>query len=210
MLGRLSRLVLENDGPVRPDFIAIGAKNRMLKIRLRRMGAIRQPHYRIVVADSRSPRDGRFLESIGHYNPLTDPATIQIDVTKYESWKSKGAQPTNAVASLVKQYGRMERKAAAAGEEAQPTSRKTRTASGRGVAPATATQEAATDEATQEVDLPMNEAVAEATRDEGEGSEAIVSGGDMAEEGGVGSDEEIGEAAETGGNANPGAADENA
>src|SRR5687767_10853701 len=150
----------------------------MLKIRLRRMGAIRQPHYRIVVADSRSPRDGRFIESLGHYNPLTDPATIQIDVTKYEDWKKKGAQPTNAVASLVKQFNRLARQIAADGEAAQPASRKTRTASGRGMTPQV-TQEPA---AVEDIDLPMNEAVAEATRDEGEGSEAMMSGGEMSEE----------------------------
>ena len=56
----------------------------MLKIRLRRMGAIRQPHYRVVVADARAPRDGAFIENLGHYNPLTNPATIQIDIAKYE------------------------------------------------------------------------------------------------------------------------------
>ncbi|HEY0071809.1 MAG TPA: 30S ribosomal protein S16 [Chloroflexia bacterium] len=78
----------------------------MLKIRLRRMGAIRQPHYRIVVADARAPRDGAFIESLGSYNPLTDPATINIDVTRYEEWKQKGAQPTEAVVSLVRQYNR--------------------------------------------------------------------------------------------------------
>ena len=110
----------------------------MLKIRLRRMGAIRQPHYRIVVADSRSPRDGRFLENLGHYNPLTDPATIQVDVTKYEEWKRKGAQPTEAVASLIRQFNRQQRKAAAAetaGQPTAPTSRRTRTASGKGMTP---------------------------------------------------------------------------
>ena len=191
----------------------------MLKIRLRRMGAIRQPHYRIVVADSRSPRDGRFIESLGHYNPLTDPATIQIDITKYEDWKKKGAQPTNAVASLVKQFNRLERQATAAGEAAQPMSRRTRTASGRGMSQPVA-QEAQADEIEAAADLPMNEAVAEATRDEGEGSEAMLSGGELSEaadgaggadaaddaNGGVGSDEAIADAAETGGSANPGAA----
>lgn len=78
----------------------------MLKIRLRRMGAIRQPHYRIVVADARAPRDGAFLETLGSYNPLTNPSTINIDVAKYEEWKKKGAQPTEAVVSLVKQYNK--------------------------------------------------------------------------------------------------------
>jgi small subunit ribosomal protein S16 len=78
----------------------------MLKIRLRRIGAIRQPHYRIVVADARAPRDGRFFEILGHYNPRTEPATIQIDLGKYEDWKRKGAQPTEAVERLVKQYNK--------------------------------------------------------------------------------------------------------
>jgi small subunit ribosomal protein S16 len=107
----------------------------MLKIRLRRMGAIRQPHYRIVVADARAPRDGAFIETLGHYNPLTNPATIQVDVAKYEEWKRKGAQPTNAVASLVKQFNRANA-GAAAGEGATATDRRTRTASGRRTAPA--------------------------------------------------------------------------
>jgi small subunit ribosomal protein S16 len=189
----------------------------MLKIRLRRMGAIRQPHYRIVVADSRSPRDGRFIESLGHYNPLTDPATIQIDITKYEDWKKKGAQPTNAVVSLVKQFNRLERQATAAGEAAQPMSRRTRTASGRGMSQPVA-QEVQVDEIEAVADLPMNEAVAEATRDEGEGSEAMLSGGELSEaadaadsaDSGEGSDEAIADAAETGGSANPGAATDEA
>src|SRR5450759_717456 len=101
----------------------------MLKIRLRRMGAIRQPHYRIVVADSRAPRDGAFIESLGHYNPLTNPATIQVDVAKYEEWKKKGAQPTDAVASLVKQFNRANRDRAV---DAVPADKRTRTASGQG------------------------------------------------------------------------------
>jgi small subunit ribosomal protein S16 len=118
----------------------------MLKIRLRRMGAIRQPHYRIVVADARAPRDGAFVEILGHYNPRTEPATIQVDVTKYEEWKHKGAQPTDAVARLVRQFNRAARKAAAAVEEAPAASRRTRTASGKGVSkPAPAAEvEAAT------------------------------------------------------------------
>ncbi|MDQ5826013.1 MAG: 30S ribosomal protein S16 [Chloroflexota bacterium] len=78
----------------------------MLKIRLRRMGAIRQPHYRIVVADARAPRDGAFIDTLGSYNPLTNPATINVDVARYEEWRQKGAQPTEAVVSLVRQYNR--------------------------------------------------------------------------------------------------------
>ena len=111
----------------------------MLKIRLRRMGAIRQPHYRIVVADARAPRDGAFIDLLGHYNPLTNPATIQVDVTKYEDWKKKGAQPTNAVASLVKLFNRAQ-KAQAASEPGTSTkaSTLTRTASGKRSTRATA------------------------------------------------------------------------
>jgi len=108
----------------------------MLKIRLRRIGAIRQPHYRIVVADARAPRDGAFIETLGHYNPRTHPATIQVDVGKYEEWKHKGAQPTDAVERLVRQFNRAARQAAQAGEgapEGSAASRRTRTASGKGV-----------------------------------------------------------------------------
>lgn len=71
-------------------------------IRLRRMGSTRRPSYRVVVADSRSPRDGRFIEILGHYNPLTSPPTVKIDREKVQSWISKGAQPSNTVKKLIK------------------------------------------------------------------------------------------------------------
>ena len=74
----------------------------MVKIRLRRMGAKKAPYYRIVVADSRSPRDGRCIEEIGTYNPLTEPATITVDVEKAQNWIKNGAQPTETVKSLLK------------------------------------------------------------------------------------------------------------
>ena len=77
----------------------------MVKIRLRRMGAKKNPYYRIVVADSRSPRDGRCIEEIGTYNPLTDPATIQVDVVKAQQWIKNGAQPTDTVRGLLKKAG---------------------------------------------------------------------------------------------------------
>ncbi len=73
----------------------------MVKIRLRRVGAKKQPSYRIVVADSRSPRDGRFIENIGHYNPRTDPPTVVIKEDRALYWLSIGAQPTEAVERLV-------------------------------------------------------------------------------------------------------------
>jgi len=72
-----------------------------VKIRLKRMGAKKAPFYRIVVADSRYPRDGRFIEEIGTYNPLTDPATVNIDKEKADKWIKCGAQPTDTVRALL-------------------------------------------------------------------------------------------------------------
>ena len=74
----------------------------MVKIRLRRIGAKKAPFYRVVVADARSPRDGRFIEEIGYYNPMTNPATINIDADKANAWLKNGAQPTETVRSLLK------------------------------------------------------------------------------------------------------------
>ena len=76
-----------------------------VKIRLKRMGAKKAPFYRVVVADSRYPRDGRFIEEIGYYNPLTDPATVNIDGEKAKKWISDGAQPTDTVKALLKKNG---------------------------------------------------------------------------------------------------------
>ena len=77
----------------------------MVKIRLRRMGAKKAPFYRVVVADSRSPRDGRCIEEIGTYNPLTEPATVHIDGEKAQAWIKNGAQPTDTVRTLLKNAG---------------------------------------------------------------------------------------------------------
>ena len=77
----------------------------MVKIRLRRMGAKKAPYYRIVVADSRSPRDGRCIEEIGAYNPLTEPATITVDSEKAKTWIQNGAQHTDTVRGLLKKAG---------------------------------------------------------------------------------------------------------
>jgi small subunit ribosomal protein S16 len=73
----------------------------MVKIRLKRVGKRKQPSYRVVVADSRSPRDGRIIESIGHYAPLLDPSGVDIDVERAEYWVSQGAQPSNTVSKLI-------------------------------------------------------------------------------------------------------------
>lgn len=163
----------------------------MLKIRLRRMGAIRQPHYRIVVMEARTPRDGRSIDTLGHYNPLTQPASILVDVAKYEEWRRKGAQPTEAVVSLVRQFNRTARQAAAAAPTA--TAATTVGAAGaQSVQPATPValnEEPTPDTTNVPTDAPMNEGMAEATRDGGEGSDAI-----------------IGAAADMGTSANPGAA----
>ena len=87
----------------------------MVVIRLRRTGRSRKPSYRVVVADSQSPRDGRFIEILGHYNPLTEPPTVVIDRDKVATWVSKGAQPSNTVKRL------MARTAAAVTPEAATT-----------------------------------------------------------------------------------------
>ena len=73
-----------------------------VKIRLARHGAKKRPYYRVVVADSRAPRDGRIIEEVGRYNPMTAPKTINLDLEKIADWQSKGAQLTDAVAALVK------------------------------------------------------------------------------------------------------------
>lgn len=77
----------------------------MLRIRLRRVGKKKQPAYRVVVADSRAPRDGAFIETIGTYNPLTEPATVTIDEAKARDWLSKGAVPSDRVVRLLAQQG---------------------------------------------------------------------------------------------------------
>ena len=77
----------------------------MVKIRLKRMGAHKKPFYRVVVADIRSPRDGRFIEEIGYYNPLKDPEEIKIDEEAAKKWLGNGAQPTDTVKKLFKQTG---------------------------------------------------------------------------------------------------------
>ena len=81
----------------------------MVKIRLRRMGAKKKPSYRVVVADVRAPRDGAFLDIIGHFDPLTDPETVVINEEKAVDWLRKGAQPTATVARLLSNLGIMEK-----------------------------------------------------------------------------------------------------
>ena len=77
----------------------------MVKLRLRRMGAKKRPSYRIVAADSRSPRDGAFIESVGFYDPITDPATINVNLDRARHWINNGAQPTDTVRSILQRAG---------------------------------------------------------------------------------------------------------
>jgi small subunit ribosomal protein S16 len=76
-----------------------------VKIRLTRVGARNNPVWRVVATDQRSPRDGRFIEVLGHYNPQTDPSTIELDETRVRDWLSRGAQPSNTVKNLLKAKG---------------------------------------------------------------------------------------------------------
>jgi small subunit ribosomal protein S16 len=80
-----------------------------VKIRLKRMGATKRPFYRIVVADSRSPRDGRFIETLGYYNPCVEPVVLKIDPDRTKHWLSVGAQPTDTASALLKKEGLVER-----------------------------------------------------------------------------------------------------
>ena len=77
-----------------------------VRVRLTRVGSKKNPIWRVVVADQRSPRDGRFIETIGHYNPQTNPSTIVIDEERFQHWVSRGAQPTNTVKQLVKAHSK--------------------------------------------------------------------------------------------------------
>ena len=109
-----------------------------VKIRLARHGAKKRPYYRIVVADSRMPRDGRYIEQLGRYNPLSEPKTIEVDLEKVDAWIAKGAQPTNAVSHLID---------IARGEKAEPTQKPK--ISKKAVAKAEAAAQAAVEEASE-------------------------------------------------------------
>ena len=114
----------------------------MLKIRLRRTGARKRPSYRVVVAESTAPRDGHYIEIIGFYDPLTDPATVRIDGEKAQTWLGKGATPSDRVARLLAREGIIERRAPAPAAEAAPPPKPTR----RRAAATAEAEPAATDE----------------------------------------------------------------
>jgi len=93
----------------------------MLRIRLRRTGAKKQPRYRVVVADARAPRDGAFVENIGYYDPLTEPSTVRIDRESALSWLAKGAQPSDTVLRLLRREGIVEGEASRPAAPEPPT-----------------------------------------------------------------------------------------
>ena len=100
----------------------------MVKIRLKRMGTTKRPVYRLVVADSRSPRDGRFIEAIGFYDPLPNPAVVRIDEEKVRVWMKRGARPSDSARSLLVQQGILagtQRRTAPAGSGAAPSAKQT-------------------------------------------------------------------------------------
>lgn len=101
-----------------------------VRIRLTRIGATKRPAYRVVAIDSRRARDGRPLEVLGHYDPLTEPATVQLDEPRIREWMSKGAQPSETVVKLLKQAGAATTAAAAPAEKApaKPRARRAKTA----------------------------------------------------------------------------------
>ena len=101
-------------------------QTRMVKIRLRRVGAKSKPSYRLVVADARSPRDGAFIDIIGHFNPLTDPETLVISEEKARHWLSQGAQPTDTAARLLTKAGIIE-KSKTSKEKTKTSKEKTKT-----------------------------------------------------------------------------------
>ena len=129
----------------------------MLRLRLRRMGKKKQPSYRVVVADSRAPRDGAFVEVVGYYNPRTDPATVEIDVERAKLWLARGAQPSDRVARLLAAKGVI---------EAPPTPNRPRGTNKKGAAEAPAAAPAASAQPSE-----PGEPAEEAPAEEGAGSE---------------------------------------
>jgi small subunit ribosomal protein S16 len=163
----------------------------LVKIRLRRVGAKKQPSFRLVVADSRAPRDGAFIAVIGHYNPLTNPETLVIDEEKASAWLKQGAQPTDTAARLLAKAGiieepedRKEKMKAGTPEKPKASKKKAKAAAAKAEAPAAEATEAEAAEAPKaeapEAEAPA-EAKAEAAAEEPETTEEPKTEADVAE-----------------------------
>jgi len=127
----------------------------VVKIRLKRMGATKRPFYRLVVADSRSPRDGKFIEEIGTYDPLPDPAVIEIDADKVRAWLKKGAQPSDPARSLLEREGILPQRARPtkpAKPKAEPVAESSAAAAAAPVAEPPVAEEPAAEEAPAEAE----------------------------------------------------------
>lgn len=125
-----------------------------VKIRLKRMGAKKRPFYRIVVADSRAPRDGRFIDTLGHYNPCVEPPDVALDAERAQLWLSRGAQPTETASALLKKQGMIQQAAAAPAPLAEAAAPKRKRAAGAQSAPSKAAP------ANSETQVPVAEAAA--------------------------------------------------
>lgn len=144
----------------------------MVKIRLKRMGAKKRPFYRLVVADSRSPRDGKFIEEIGYYDPLPNPATVRIDADKVHEWMRRGARPSDVARKLLEREGILQRSAASrrvVTSEAKPADEAPATAAEAPAeeAPATAEETAEVEAAEEETRAEEAEAETQVTQEEG-------------------------------------------
>jgi small subunit ribosomal protein S16 len=140
----------------------------LVKIRLKRMGTTKRPVYRLVVADSRSPRDGRFIESIGFYDPLPNPAVVRIDTERVQLWLKRGARPSDSARQLLVKEGILAARAfTVTVREAAPEPAKAKANGAAKAAPAEAPAEAPESEleaeVAEEVEAPVEEPVAEAT-----------------------------------------------
>jgi small subunit ribosomal protein S16 len=152
----------------------------LVKIRLKRMGTTKRPVYRLVVADSRSPRDGRFIESIGFYDPLPNPAVVRIDTERVQLWLKRGARPSDSARQLLVKEGILAARAfTVTVREAAPEPAKAKANGAAKAAPAEAPAEAPESEleaeVAEEVEAPVEEPVAEATPEADAGPSAEAS-----------------------------------
>lgn len=150
-----------------------------VKIRLARAGAKKAPFYRVVAADSRAPRDGRFIEILGRYNPRTEPSLIELDLVKVDAWLAKGAEPTETAAKLIAIAKNPEAKAP---EKAEALSKKAAAKVEADKKAAAAAAEAAAKAAAEAAAAPAEEQSAESTEQPAEGDRAVIEG-DLGDDG---------------------------